>query len=659
MFRRFPILFVIICVALFALLWPKSSEAQQWAQVSQEELAMKDNPANPGSHAMILDREQVENATDAAQTVYYRVKIFTEEGKKFADIEIPYLKGSMDIRDVQGRTIHPDGSSVNFDGQTFDKLVIKAGDLRILERTFTMPNVTPGSVIEYRYKIQRNPDYLWDVEWDVQGDVYTKHAHFVFKPYSSDTILDSNLAWRAFRIPKEMQPQRQKDGTWAMDVNNIQGLPEEEYMPPEQELRGRIQWIYLKDEPTKEPKEYWDKVAKRWAEDQDHFVGKRAVIKQAADQAVSPSDSTEVKLRKLYARALQIKNLDAAEEKTVKERKRDKTKDNQNVEDVLKRGYGTGSDINYFFVALAQAEGFDASVVWASPRNHTLFHMNMENSNELDDQFVVVRTAEKDYFVDPSAPLCPFDLLPWYETGLDVMRPSKQGAVFLKTPLIPGPNSRTERIGKFTLGMDGMLKGTLTVRYTGERALARREDGRNEDDAGKRKMMLDEMKQWLPSNSNVELAELNNWDKPDEPLEAQYKITMPANMEAAGKRALFPLGVYYSGRPQLFEHSSRQQQIYFHFPYQESDDITIQFPVAWNIDSVPAQQTLNPGGGLQYQISAKQDPGTLHIQRQMTVGGILYGVDAYPAIRRFFSLVKTNDDQQAVITAGAASATHD
>ena len=80
--------------------------------------------------------------------------------------------------------------------------------------------------------------------------------------------------------------------------------------------------------------------------------------------------------------------------------------------------------------------------------------------------------------------------------------------------------------------------------------------------------------------------------------------------------------------------------------------------MAWNIESVPAQQTLNPGGGFQYQITAKQDPGTLHIQRQMMVGGILYGVEAYPAIRRFFSLVKTNDEQQAVITVGASSATH-
>jgi Domain of Unknown Function with PDB structure (DUF3857) len=649
---------VALCLAVCLLIASVPIFATDWPTISQEELTMKDNPASPGSLAMILDREEVANATDASETFYYRVKIFTEEGKKYADIEIPYVKGPMQIRDVQARTVHPDGTSINFDGQTFDKLVMKAGEVRVLERTFTLPDVTPGSVIEYRYRMQKDPDYVWNVYWDVQGNLYTKHAHFIFKPYAGGMILDSGLAWRAFRLPKEMQPQKQKDGTWAMDANNIQGLPEEEYMPPEEELRGRIEWIYLKDEPTKEPKEYWDKVAKRWAEEQDHFVGKRAAIKQAADQAVSPNDSTEIKLRKLYARAVQTKNLNAAEEKTAKEQKRDKTKDNQNSEDVLKRGYGTGNDINYFFVALAQAEGFDASVVWASPRNHALFHMNLENSSELDDQFVMVRTAEKDYFLDPSASQCPFDLLPWYETGIDVLRPTKQGAVFVKTPLIPGVNSRTERIAKFTLGQDGMLSGSMTLRYTGERALARRENERNEDDTAKRKAMTEEVKQWLGTNTRIELTDLSGWDKPDDPIEAQFKITMPANLEAAGRRALFPLGVYNAGRPQMFEHAARQQQVYFHFPYSDSDDITIQMPLAWSIESVPTTQTISPGGGMQYQITAKQDAGVLHIQRQLTVGGVLYSVENYPALRKFFSLVKTDDEQQAVITVGVPSAPH-
>ena len=564
MFRRFSLSFVILCVAMFASLCPKSSEAQQWTPIAPEELAMKDNPTLPGSQAMILYREQLADANQATQNFYYRVKIFTEEGKKQGDVEIGFVKNLENVKDIHGRTVHPDGQAIEFDGQAMDKLIVKAGDIKVLAKTFTLPDVTPGSVIEYRYKVQRNSDFLWGDYWSVQDALYTKRAHFAYRPYSGPVMAE--LLWRAQRLPQGVAPQKQKDGSFAMDVSDIQGVPEEEYMVPVEELRARVTFIYTTEETTKDPKEFWDRVAKKWADSDEHYIGKRAGIRQAVDQTVAANDSPEVKLRKIYARAQQIRNLNAEEEKTSQEEKRDKTKANENVEDVLKRGYGTARQINLVFIAMAQAAGFDADTVWTKSRGEGVFHSELENPQELDVQFAWVHAGDKEYFLNPGQSLCPFDILPWYETGVSAMRPTKQGAVFVKTPMTPVTASRTERVGKFTLGMDGMLKGTLTVRYTGERALSRREDGRNEDDAGKRKLILDEMKQWLPSNSNVELAELNNWDKPDEPLEAQYTITMPANIEAAGRRALFPLGVYYAGRPQLFEHSSRQQQIYFHFP---------------------------------------------------------------------------------------------
>src|SRR5207248_9259435 len=59
---------------------------------SPEELAIKDNPANPGSHAMILEWRDSEDDNTGYKDVYLRIKIFTEEGKKYGDIEIPYLK---------------------------------------------------------------------------------------------------------------------------------------------------------------------------------------------------------------------------------------------------------------------------------------------------------------------------------------------------------------------------------------------------------------------------------------------------------------------------------------------------------------------------------------------------------------------------------------
>ncbi len=64
-----------------------------WQPVPKEDLTLKDNPANPGSSAMILERQIYTDDEKRFQTEWVRIKIFNEEGRAYADIEIPYFCG--------------------------------------------------------------------------------------------------------------------------------------------------------------------------------------------------------------------------------------------------------------------------------------------------------------------------------------------------------------------------------------------------------------------------------------------------------------------------------------------------------------------------------------------------------------------------------------
>src|SRR5271166_5778537 len=91
--------------------------------VSTEELKMTGEPKAPGAPAIILFRQvdRDDRGHTAHEDVYLRIKIFTEEGRKYADIEIPFWKEEGNIVNVHARTIKADGTIVNFEGQTFDK----------------------------------------------------------------------------------------------------------------------------------------------------------------------------------------------------------------------------------------------------------------------------------------------------------------------------------------------------------------------------------------------------------------------------------------------------------------------------------------------------------------------------------------------------------
>jgi hypothetical protein len=641
-------------VAAVIFLTQKAKAAADWPAISYDELALKDNPAEPGALAMILYREERVETQHSVENYYFRIKIFNEEGKKYANIEIPFLKGDAQVQDVHARTIHPDGKVIESEAKVMEKLVVKDGDLSILEKTFTLPDVTPGSIIEYRYKIQRDPDVFYDAYWRLQEDLYTRRAHFVFIPFNSDDPRAPSLLWRALRAPG-VSPQKQKDGSFVLDIQDMPGLQDEEFMLPEDELRGRVEFLYSNEEHSKDPKEYWDRVAKERADAQDKFIGKRSTIRDIAAQTIKPDDAPEVKLRKLYARAQQIHNVDDEPKKTAQEEKRQKPKDNSNVDDILKRGSGTNLDVNRFFEALVQAAGFEASDVWIAARSEGMFHPEFQDRSELEDQVVYVHAGDKTYFLDPAVSLCPFGILPWSETNVTGLRPTKQGAVFVDIPPIPSANSVTQRDVQLKLDPDGTLSGTLTIRFTGETALSYRRNGRNEDDAGKKKIITDKVKEWMPSSAKFELTSVTGWDTPDTPLEVQGKLQIPGMAESVGRRLLLPIGFYEAGQRQLFDASARKQDIYFHFPYQDVDEITVQLPPGYQVGTLPPPETADPGGQLRYEISAKQDGTTLHVERKLVVGGLTYQSAYYSAIRKFFSTAKSNDEQQLVLQAAASS----
>src|SRR5438105_9771915 len=102
------------------------SAGDEWQPISQEELKMTSVPEAPGAPAVYLYRQvdRDDNTHTPHEYNYARIKILTEEGRKYADVEIPFFKEEGDIHGIKARTIRPDGSSVNFEGKSFNKTIV-------------------------------------------------------------------------------------------------------------------------------------------------------------------------------------------------------------------------------------------------------------------------------------------------------------------------------------------------------------------------------------------------------------------------------------------------------------------------------------------------------------------------------------------------------
>lgn len=647
--QRF-ILHIVILVAFSVLFASRTSQAgDDWLPIPPADLALKDNPAQPGAHAMILYRESDMDSKESWVKEYVRVKIFTQEGTSQGDVELPFLKGNTDIKDIRGRTIQPDGRVTNFDGKVFEKVVVKASGFKFLAKTFTMPDVHPGCIIEYKFREQSDPNLLYNHKWTVSGDLFTRDARFSFKPYTGPGSLP--FTYRQFGLPTSVIPVLQKDGSYLMDIHNIAGIEEERFMPPSRVLETRVEFYYQDpDDPSKETVEhYWNRIGKKWSDELDHFVNKKGMLDGDLRGIIAPNDPPEIKLQKIYARVQKIRNLSTEDSKTAKEQKQEQLKPNSNVEDLLKHGYGNAREINYTFVGLARAAGFEATEVFVAPRNNNFFSPQMKDSGELGADIVWVRAGAREYYLDPAASQFPFGIVPWYETGTEGLCVGKQGAEMVKTPEPPVTDATITRHADMQIDEDGLASGKLQVTITGQWAAAWREEYRKEDETGRRKSVEDQVKGWLPAGSFFELTNIGNWDKNSLPLQVEGTVKIPNLGTVAGRRMIAPATIFRSAEAKAFQSQKRINAIYFPYPYEEEDSVSLS-AAGYRIETLPAANQLKPGV-VSYDISATQQGNSVEVKRHLVVSGVLFPLKSYPALRNFFSKVETNDDAQIVFQA--------
>ena len=549
--RTVPVSVALLAVGLVAL---GRAWAQQWPEISKADWAPTDDPANPGASAIILYRETDTDDKAAFTKNFYRIKILKEDGKKYGDVTIPFHKGRTRIKSIEARTVHPDGHVTGFDGTVYEKEVVKARGVSFLAETFTLPDVRVGSIIEYSYDahwdkiedwILRSPDaaYLFAQlppelaeRWIIQDELFTKTAHFSFRP-----IPNFGLSWTWANLPGNTPPAIQ-NGVVEYDATNIPGFQAEDYIPPEDSLKSRVEFFYVfKSAPknSKDTKWYWKDLGDKRAKVVEQFIGKDKNFAKEVASLVDDSDSAEVKLRKIYARVQRIRNLSFEPQRTQEEAKREKLSDNRSASDVLKRGFGWGDEINEAFVGMARAAGFDAAIVNVAQRDARFFNPNLLDWSQLTANLVIVHTGGKDEFFDPATRFCPYGLVPWQENAVQGFRLDKDGASEIKVPPSPTSDTVISRKASLEITDDGGVKGSFEVSFTGQDALERRLAGREKDEAGRRKDLEDEVKRWFPSGATVTLGDVTDWSNADQPLKVRFTVETEGSLELGVNRLLY------------------------------------------------------------------------------------------------------------------------
>jgi hypothetical protein len=638
--------------------------ADDWQPITQEDLKMTSADAG-NAEAIILYHEFSSDDGRRHQIEYERIKILTEKGKRYANVEIRYGQSGRfgtQIVEIKARTISPDGRVTPFSGEVFDKTVVKGHGLTERVKSFTFPDAQIGSIIEWRYTEIWTDDAVVAARWILQEDLPQKHIKFSYTPFRLDgsteiLIGHGNAADGVFHVeiglPKGASIKTIGPLTQQLEMTNIPAYEGEEFSPPAEMMKMRVYFYYGNNNMSK-AQEFWKEQGAYWNKEVEKFVGHSSAVAQAAQEAVTGSDTPDQKLRKLYALVQKLDNR-SYQGRTFIEELADDRKATKTAEQVLKEKTGYHDELARLFVALVRSLNLQAYLMRVATREETFFQQALPEWGQLNSEVaIVVLPDAKELFLDPGAPLCPFGLLEWKRTATAGLRQRADGNTELSQT--PGPayaDAITQRIAQLKLERDGSLNGRVVLLWIGQEGLRHRIDGALTDEAGRKKAAEEELKALLLQSAVVKLDSLEAWDDPDHPLKAVFHVELPGYAAATGKRLLVP-GEIFRSQP-VFLRAERKTPVFFDYPYRVLENVQITLPAEMQVENLPQSQPARTDLAF-CSVQRTTKDNVIELRRDFVLGALTVPLADYPKLKSFFEKVRANDDEQVTLQLTPAAA---
>ncbi len=669
---------VVVCggwMMVMGLIATAAAASDPWTKPTADELNMKEQAGYPGAPAVILNREEITRDDLHVMQHYERIKVLTEKGKEYANVELRFASSHGDgsysgddknITDIAGRTVHPDGTIVPFTGKPYLKTFEKNSEYSYQARVFTLPDVEVGSIIEYRYAT-RIADNIYEApDWFIQDRVFTRNAHFVWYPttreLSSDDGTISAISWfpilpAGVSVKRTESPSSSHTGngpqqTYEVLAKDVAPEPNEENMPPMANFTYRVLFYYT---PYRTPQEFWKARGKAWSKRFDSFAGPDDHLRTATQTVTAGASTSDAKLQNIYAKVMSLENTDYTRSRGKSEDKAEGLGKLTNASDLLQRGRGDSNQMVELFVGMARAAGFKAYGMLVPDREHRLFTPGWLYFGQFDNMIAIVNVDGKDQYFDPGSRYCPYGQLGWQGTFVQGLRQTESGTDFSQTP---GPSygaNKTMRIGDLTANAEGELKGTVTVTYTGEAALAWRQRALRGDEESLRHGLRTSMESMLPKTMEVKVETIEGVAEYDKPLVVKYNVHGTAGTKTS-KRWILPADVFVAEESGRFPHEKRETPIYFHYPQAILDAVRIKYPATMSVEASPADAKVPFQNLGSYTLSAKSATNSITVQRSMLFNTVIVPQKDYGDLRTFYSQLESKDKDNIVLKAEAAPA---
>lgn len=565
-----------------------------------------------------------------------RIKIINKEGYDFASKKINFYK--KETVKIKATTF------TNVNGKIIKTKLKKAVIFteKINEnwatKTFTMPNLSNGCIVEWQYTI-RSP-YVYSInDFIYQDDIPIKH-------YSAKIIFPEELNARYEYTNKHDVSIIKKDGI-VITVNNIEALKEEPYVNNIENYRGKISFeitssSFLQRESyngaisqkTKNLTRNWKDVSTSLFKD-DRF-GKELKKSKYFKNELSHILNDNIKDKdKINAILSFVKN-------KIRWNGKFGIFTENGVSKAYKVGVGNVAEINFVLTSILRKAGLNSNPVLVSTRSHgkpvfpTRKGFNYIISSVALNNEIILLDATDPYSL-PN--VLPKRVLNWKGRIIRKNGSSDFIDLFSKNYSVDSKRLRVR------IDVNGNINGTLTSNYKNLIGLS----NRNNYNKLSNESLISRLE---TKYSPIEITQvkLKNKKKIKEIFSVSFTYNAENQIEIINNKMYFSPLFFLQESENYFKSDNRKFPVDFAAAWLDKFEIYIQIPKSYKIEKIPKNYTLDSEsvlGNFSYTISKKENILIVKVKTKINLPIIPNNL--YTELKKFYSKKIMKENEKIVL----------
>ena len=646
---------ILILLSFSHLLFAQKPLPIEFGKVPLEDLRMKTYAKDSSAEDVVLcdygdySYSFGDNYPYVIYRRHVRIKILKKSGFDRASIKIGYRVGydkkNETIRGFKAATYNLENELIKVYPIDEKSIFEDKANKAYYFKTFTLPQIREGSIIEYSYEMESG--FWYDLRsWEFQKDIPVVWSelrgkvpgYFNFKvTLQSLTPLHINENEQGednFMRGSIRDPYLQ----YRFVMKDVSALKKEPFLTTIENFRSKIDFelsaTYFPDQAKMDYSQTWEALSTTLLMDEN--FGKAIKRFDKADDLAKTLKILHPDTLGLVSAAYKLIQT------TMQWNELERFTTNENLDKIFEKRTGTSAEINLMLVRLLRECGLEANPVILSTRNNGRVSdlVLLDRFNYVVAHLVL---GGKDILLDATNSLMPVGVLPircLNERGRLI---AKRGSRWIT--INPSPIRRKITINTMTIGTDQSIKGISQTTFIGHSAT----DFRNTVLSKGKNSYLSDYKKIRP-NQSIESLQIANLDTLEKEPSLTVKTTFNEAYSMAGERIYISpmLGEGESSNP--FKIQERQYPVDFGVPQEETYIANLSLPEGYAVEEMPKMESLSlPNNGGRFLFSCINENGELKITSKIILKKAIYSPEEYHSLREFYSRIVSKHAEQVVL----------